>query len=152
MQIKNLKTDEYFLQPEWVVNIEVPFKAIDEFTKKLGEQIPLIQGNYSHCMYVRDNGRCRFKGNEGAHGGAEATIQEVPSSEVIISIPQDYEFLKRVLNVINKYHVHEEPTVRITEACGLRSLYNSDSKNPNKYWNRGDKEEIHGLSLELSVS
>ena len=148
MEIEGFKTDEYFLQSEWVVNIQVPFKAVDEFARVLGEEIPLIQGNYSHCVYVRDNGRCRFKGNEGAHGGAEETIQEVPSSEVIISIPQEYDFLKRVLAVINKYHVHEEPTVRITEALGFRSLYNSDAENPNKYWNRDDKEEIHGLSLK----
>ena len=148
MEIKDFKTDAYFLQAEWVINIQVPSKAIDEFTRMLGEEIPLMQGNYSHCMYVRDAGRCRFKGNEGAHGGAEKTIQEVPSSEVIISIPQEYDFLKRVLEAIDKYHVHEEPTVRISEAFGLRSLYNSDTNNPNRYWNRDDKEEIHGTSVK----
>ena len=147
MEIELLKTDEYFLQSEWVVNIQVPFKSVDEFTRVLGKKIPLIQGNYSHCMYIRDNGRCRFKGNDGAHGGVDDKIQEVLSSEVIISIPQEYEILKRLLEVIIKYHVHEEKTVNITKSLGFRSLYNSDTGNPNKYWNRNDKEEIHGSSL-----
>lgn len=147
MEIEFLKTDEYFLQSEWVVNIQVPFKAVDEFTRVLENEIPLIQGNYSHCMYIRDNGRCRFKGNDGAHGGVEDKIQEVLSSEVIISIPQEYEILKRLLEVINKHHVHEEPTVNIIKSLGFRSLYNSYSENPNKYWNRDDKEEIHRSSL-----
>ncbi len=98
-------------------------------------------------MYIRDCGRCRFKGNEGTYGGAEETIQEVPSSEIIISIPKKHEVLKRTLAVINQYHVHEEPTVSVTAAFGLRSLYKSDAENPNKYWNRDDSEEIHGVSL-----
>ena len=92
MEIKDFKTDAYFLQTEWVINIQVPSKAIDEFTKMLGAEIPLMQGNYSHCMYVRDAGRCRFKGNEGAHGGAEETIQEVPSGRSNYIHTQEYDF------------------------------------------------------------
>ena len=57
------------------MNIQVPLKTVDEFTRVLEAKIPLIQGNYSHCTYVGDTGRCRFKGNEGARGGAEETIQ-----------------------------------------------------------------------------
>lgn len=98
-------------------------------------------------MYIRDNGRCRFKRNEGAHSGAEKTIQEVPSSEVIISIPQESAALSKMLEIINQHHVHEEPIVRITEGFGLRSHYKLDPGNPNKYWNRDDSAGIHGLSL-----
>ena len=111
MKLETYQTDEYFLQPEWVVNIQIPSKAVSDFAKILGEKLLLVQGHYSQCMYIRDCGRCRFKGNEGAHGGSEETIQEVPSSEIIISIPQESKILKRTLKIIHQYHVHEEPTV-----------------------------------------
>lgn len=145
--LDDYKDETCYVEKEWQISIQTPSLAVDDFAKALGDNIPLIQGHYTHCMYIQDNGRCRFKGGEGAHSGLEDTVQEVPSSDVIISIPQDPSQLKQVLKIINKYHVHEEPTVRITETFGLRSLYNSDADNPNKYWNRDDSEKIHGSSL-----
>lgn len=143
------ESDVSLLEPEWIINIQIPVRGLSEFCKILGDKVPLIQGNYSHCMYIRDGGRCRFKGNEGAHGGVEETIQEVESAEIIMSIPQDNSILENILNVINHYHVHEEPTVRITNSFGLRSRYKTDVSNPNKYWNRSDRKEIHGTALKI---
>ncbi|WOV90225.1 MAG: hypothetical protein R1F54_06625 [Candidatus Zeuxoniibacter abyssi] len=147
LELNSVKTDKYFLQSEWVVNIQIPSKVANDFAKILGDEVPLMQGNYSHCMYIRDNGRCRFKGNKRAHGGAEETVQEVELSEIIISIPQEHEILEKILRVINQYHVHEEPTVRVSNAFGFRTLCNSDTKNPNKYWNCSDSKEIHGTPV-----
>ncbi|KAB7613759.1 hypothetical protein F9L33_10330 [Amylibacter sp. SFDW26] len=147
INLNKLEDKESFLEEQFVVSIQTPTKSVEEFAKMLGDNIELIQGNYSHCMYIRSNGHCRFKGNDGAHGGAEETIQEVPSAEIVVAIPHEVEMLQKLILVINKYHVHEEPTVHISSVFGLRSKYSSDSDNPNKYWNRKDAKEIHGEAI-----
>lgn len=143
-KLTEFETDASFLEAEWVITIQTPAGGLDGLLTALGENLPLKQGHYSHCAYVRHGGRCRFKSEDGAHGGAEDTIQEVDSAEVIISIPQDLEILRTALDVIERHHVQEEPTVRIASEFGLRSHYRSDASNPNKYWNRSDRDALHG--------
>ena len=53
LELNSVKTDKYFLQSEWVVNIQIPSKVANDFAKILGDEVPLMQGNYSHCMYIR---------------------------------------------------------------------------------------------------
>jgi len=147
VDLESYKTDEFFLVSEWVINIQVPALAAEDLAKALSGNLTLVQGNYSCCMYIRRSGDTRFKANRGAYGGVESTIQSVESCEIIISIPQEEAFLKQVLKTIQLHHVHEEPTVRITPAHCFRSAYNSDNNNPNKYWNRLDRDELHGEAI-----
>ena len=144
VDLNSFADKESFFEEQFVVSIQTPTRSVDEFAKVLGDNIELIQGNYSHCMYIRSNGYCRFKGNDGSHSGAETAVQEVPSAEIIIAIPHEVEALRKLVLIINKYHVHEEPTMHVSSVFGLRSKYCSDSDNPNKYWNRKDAKEIHG--------
>ena len=145
--VEAVHTENFYFVPEWEINIQTPSGGLDVLATALDDQIDLFQGQYSHCMYVRDHGRCRFKSEEGAHGGAENTIQEVDSVELIISIPQSDETLIKLLDVINEFHVHEEPTVRLNSTLGLRSKYAGDADNPNKYWNKANKDKLHGKAI-----
>lgn len=146
---ETIHTENFHFIHEWEINIQTPSGGLDVLASGIGKRIDLTQGHYSHCMYVRDHGRCRFKSEDGAHGGAENTIQEVDSVELIISIPQIDEMLIKLLDAINEFHVHEEPTMRIKNTLGLRSKYTGDVDNPNKYWNKANKDELHGKAIAI---
>ena len=113
VDLNSFADKESFFEEQFVVSIQTPTRSVDEFAKVLGDNIELIQGNYSHCMYIRSNGYCRFKGNDGSHSGAETAVQEVPSAEIVIAIPHEVEALRKLVLIINKYHVHEEPTKHV---------------------------------------
>ena len=67
VDLNSFADKESFFEEQFVVSIQTPTRSVDEFAKVLGDNIELIQGNYSHCMYIRSNGYCRFKGNDGSH-------------------------------------------------------------------------------------
>jgi len=136
-----------FLQFEWRVTIQCPTAGIEVLTKALGRDLPLQQGAYDNCLYVRENGYQQFRALEGSHAGDEGTIQTTKSSEIIFTIAADPEILKQAFDVIFTYGVQEEPTVSVEEVWGSRSKYLDDKDNPNRYWNRPDAYEIHGSSI-----
>lgn len=59
-------------------------------------------------------------------------------------VAHDLQLLARALSVIKHHHVHEEPTINVTETWSCRSGEDDTSDNPNRYWNRQDAEAIHG--------
>lgn len=135
-----------FLQPEWRITIQCPTAGVEVLTKALGRDLPLQQGAYDNCLYVRRKGYQQFRALEGSHAGDEGTIQTTKSSEIIFTITADPELLKLAFDVIFTYGVQEEPTVSVEEVWGSRSKYLDDKDNPNRYWNRPDADEIHGSS------
>jgi len=64
------------LEREWVVTIDTPTRGVEPVLEALGRKLPLVQGPYDNCMYVRENGYQRFRALEGSHAGAEGTIQK----------------------------------------------------------------------------
>ena len=136
------------LEKEWVITIDTPMAGVDVVTKALGEQLPLIQGPYDHCLYVREGGYQMFRALEGSHAGAEGTVQKTKAAQIIISILPDLELLHKTFEVIFAVHVNEEPTIRVTEEWGSRSKLLDDKDNPNRYWNRSDADELHGESVK----
>lgn len=135
-----------FLQHEWRITIQCPTAGIEVLKKALGRDLPLQQGAYDNCLYVRNNGYQQFRALEGSHAGDEGTIQTTESSEIIFTITADPEILKLAFDVIFTYGVQEEPTVSVEEVWGSHSKYLDDKDNPNRYWNRPDADEIHGSS------
>lgn len=136
------------LEREWVVAIQVPTGGLDSLLLALGSRLDLVQGAYDSCLYVVGGGQQRFRACEGAHAGAEGTVQSTPSFEVILSIPADVEKLNEVFEVVFQFHVQEDPTIRVHEVWGSRSKYLDDKDNSNRYWNRADAAEIHGIAVE----
>ena len=134
------------LQLEWRLTIQYPKAGVEVLTKALGRDLPLQQGAYDNCLFVRRNGYQQFRSLEGSHAGDEGTIQTTESSEIIFTIAADPEILKLAFDVIFAYGVQEEPTVSVEEVWGSRSKYLDDKDNPNQYWNRPDVDEIHGSS------
>ncbi len=132
------------LEREWVVTIDTPNGGLEQLLMALGDGLPLIQGPYDNCMYVRDAGYQRFRALEGSHAGDEGTIQQVPASQVVISLPPDQAILARAFAVIFAAHVNEEPTIRVSEEWASRSKLLDDKDNPNRYWNRPDAQDLHG--------
>ncbi len=134
------------LQLEWCITIQCPTAGVEGLTKALGRDLPLQQGAYDNCLYVRQNGYQQFRALEGSHAGDEGTIQTTKASEIVFTIAADPEILKLAFDVIFTYGVQEEPTVSVEEIWGSRSKYLDDKDNPNRYWNRPDADEIHGSS------
>lgn len=136
------------LEREWVVTIDTPISGVDAVLSALGAQLPLVQGPYDNCMFVRENGYQRFRALEGAHAGAEGTIQQTAASQIVFSIPPDPKLLNKAFEVIFAAHVNEEPTIRVEQVWGCRSKLLDDKDNPNRYWNKRDADAIHGSVVE----
>lgn len=134
------------LEREWVVTIDTPVAGVEPLVKALGDQLPLTQGPYDNCMFVRDSGYQRFRALEGSHAGAEGTIQKTAAQQIVFSLPCDPDLLSKAFSVIFAAHVNEEPTIRVEEIWGSRSKLLNDKDNPNRYWNRPDADQIHGDS------
>lgn len=128
---------------ELVITIDTPNAGVEPLLRALGEGLPLRQGPYDNCLYVREGGFQQFRALEGSHAGDEGTIQRTAAAQVVFSLPADLEMLRTAFDVIFAAHVNEEPTIRITEAWGSRSKL-LDADNPNRYWNQSDAEQIHG--------
>jgi len=132
------------LEHEWVVTIDTPTAGVDNVTAALGARVPLVQGPYDNCLFVRDAGYQQFRSLEGSHAGDEGTLQRTAASQIEFSIPPDRQLLSTVFDVVFEAHVNEEPTIRIHEAFGSRSKLLNDGDNPNRYWNRPDAAALHG--------
>lgn len=135
-----------FLQPEWRLTIQCPTAGVGVLKKALGRDLPLQQGAYDNCLYVREKGYQQFRALEGSHAGDEGTIQTTKSSEIVFTIAADPETLKLAFEIIFACGVQEDPTISVEEVWGSRSKYLDDKDNPNRYWNRPDADEIHGTS------
>ena len=146
--LHGLDTGPAILEREWVITIDTPTAGVEQLTAALGKRIPLLQGPYDNCLYVRESGYQQFRALEGSHAGAEGTVQRTPASQVEFAIPPDQELLQQVFEVVFGAHVNEEPTIRVSEALGSRSKLLDDADNPNRYWNRTDADEIHGEAID----
>ncbi len=134
------------LEREWVITIDTPSGGVEPVLIALGKELPLVQGPYDNCMFVRENGYQRFRALEGSHAGAEGTIQKTAAQQIVFSLPCDPDLLSKAFDVIFSVHVNEEPTIRVEEVWGSRSKFLDDKENPNRYWNRADAQELHGRS------
>ena len=135
------------LEREWVITIDTPTADVDQLTAALGEHIPLVQGPYDHCLYVREAGYQQFRALPGSHAGDEGTVQRTAASQIEFGIAPSNDLLAKVFDVVFAAHVNEEPTIRVSETLASRSKFLDDRDNPNRYWNRPDADAIHGTSL-----
>ena len=53
------------------------------------------------------------------------------------------ESLNHAIETIVRAHVHEEPTISMTQSWSYLSGTLKDEDNPNRYWNRSDAKELH---------
>jgi len=134
------------LDKEWRVTVQCPVGGVAVLLSALGRQLPLMQGSYDNCLYVRPAGYQTFRALEGSHAGNEDTIQTTKSDEIVFTIPPDLSLLRKAFDVIFTFGVQEDPTIHIEQIWGSRSKYLDDKNNPNRYWNRPDADEIHGSS------
>ena len=111
---------------EWVVIVDTPTGGVNSVCDALGAQLPLSQGPYDNCLFVREAGYQRFRALEGSHAGAEGTIQQTPAQQIVFSLPPDSALLSKAFDVIFSSHVNEEPTIRVTEVWGSRSKFIDD--------------------------
>ncbi len=147
-QLDNFDMKPAILEREWVVTVDTPLGGVEIVQEALGNQLPLVQGPYDNCMYVRESGYQRFRALKGSHAGDEGTIQQTPAAQIIFSLPCDVALLRKAFEIIFAVHVNEEPTIRVAEVWGARSRFLDDKDNPNRYWNRADAEKLHGESVK----
>lgn len=146
-ELDGLDMNPTVLERELVVTIDTPSAGVESLLTALGGGLPLRQGPYDNCLFVRDAGYQQFRALEGSHAGDERTIQRTAASQVVFSMPADLDMLRTAFDVIFAAHVNEDPTVRVTEAWGSRSKL-LDPDNPNRYWNQPDADEIHGDAID----
>lgn len=139
------------LELEWVVTVDTPTAGVDQVVAALGDQVSLVQGPYDRCLFVRQAGYQQFRALEGSRAGAEGTLQRTDASQIEFSIPPDLQLLSHVFDVVFAAHVNEEPTIRVQEAFASRSKLLDDDDNPNRYWNRPDADELHGIAIETTA-
>lgn len=135
------------LEREWLVTVDTPTGGVGPVMEALGRELPLVQGPYDNCLYVREGGYQRFRALEGSHAGAEGTVQQTPACQIVFSIPPSRALLSKAFEVIFAVHVNEEPTIRVEEVWGSRSKLLDDKDNPNRYWNRPDAAALHGQAV-----
>ena len=143
---------EFSLERRWQVTVQTPEASLDELVSAIQENLDLVQGAYSHCLYIRRSGTTRFRNRAGAHGEVEVVVREVPSAEIVLAIPRDgeslgsLESLERAIRCIAWHHVQEEPVISVIGTWGYLAGSGSGRDNPNRYWNREDGDEIHGTA------
>ena len=147
-KLDNMDMPAVYLEREWQITIQTPLGGLDNLLTALGRDIPLKQGAYDNCLYVRKAGSQRFRALTGSHAGAERTVQATDSAEIVFSIPIDEAMLTQVFATIFANSCQEDPTVRVQEVWGCRSRYLFDKDNPNRYWNRSDAAQIHGTATK----
>jgi len=145
--LKNTCLEDASLEKEWMITIQTPVQGLERLLEALRKSLDLKQGHYDCCLQVTGPGEQQFRALAGSHAGAEHTLQSVTVVDVTISIAPDELLLKRAFSVIFENHVHEDPTIRVSECWGSRSKYSGDKNNPNKYWNRPDAAEVHGRTV-----
>jgi len=146
-ELDDFDTTPATLEREWVITVDTPTGGVPPVLEALGKELPLVQGPYDNCMFVRENGYQQFRALKGSHAGAEGTIQQTPAQQIVFSIPPDQDLLRKAFDVIFAVHVNEEPTIRVEEVWGSRSKLLDDKDNPNRYWNRRDADSLHGKSV-----
>ncbi len=67
------------LEREWVVTIDTPTRGVEPVLEALGRKLPLVQGPYDNCMYVRENGYQRFRALEALSRRCRRYNSEDPS-------------------------------------------------------------------------
>ena len=135
------------LEAEWLITIDSPSGGVEPVLHAIEQRLPLIQGPYDCCTFVRERGYQRFRALEGSHAGAEGTVQQTEAAQIAFSIPRDPDLLRKAFALIFAVHVNEEPTIRVQDAWGCRSKLLDDKDNPYRYWNRPDSDKLHGESV-----
>lgn len=136
------------LEAEWLITVDTPVGGVEGVLRALENALPLDQGPYDCCTYVREGGFQRFRALAGSHAGAEGTVQQTAAAQIVFSIDRDPALLSRAFDVIFAAHVNEEPTIRVQEGWGSRSKLLDDKDNPNRYWNRPDADTLHGEAVK----
>lgn len=145
--LQDLDVGAAVLEAEWMITIDTPESGVSNVLTALEENIPLNQGPYDCCSFIRTGGLQRFRCLDGSHAGDEGTIRQTPASQIIVSIPQDKGLLRELFEVVFNSHVNEEPTIRVQAVWGSRSARLDDKNNPNRYWNRPDADSLHGTTI-----
>ena len=148
--LDSLDTKVMQLRREWRVTIQCPTGGTDDLVQVLGQNLPLTQGAYDHCLYLRSSGEQQFRAGEGSHAGDEGTIQATSCNEIVFTLPIDIQVLKRMFDLVFEFGVQEEPTIQVDEIWSSFSKYAEDKDNPNRYWNRPNAAELHGLAKPVS--
>jgi len=137
---------DFSVVKRWMVAIQTPVRALEESISVIESGIDLVQGNYSHCMYVRRGGQVRFKNEDDAYGDTERPVRAVDSAEIALTLPHDPDWLSAELSSIRDKHVHEEPTIGVNETWGCLTGDDIDADNANRYryCNHEDANAIYG--------
>ena len=144
--MKNIDLGSAYHENKWALSIQTPVTGMDGLLDAMRTQLAQRQVHSTRCLHITGPGKQQFRVRDGSRSGAQEAVQSLPVGEIGIPISMDQHILRKTFEVILEQHVHENPTILVTECWATRSRYTCDPANPNKYWNRADADELHGTA------
>ncbi len=130
------------LKNQYLVIIQIQHHEAESFLEKINREVDLGYGNYDMCAFISSTGISKYRHLEGSEGGASEKIHSVETTEIVLTINKTNSELEKLIDVIYYYHPFEEPVVLVSDT--MSGLYNGngDKSNPNKWWNRSDRNKL----------
>ena len=126
------------MQPMWLVMFQAPEEDIDRIFEAITKVAPLIQGKTDRNGYRAPDGLEYYRPREGTPTGAEDDTRKRPNvDEMRFFIPRDEALLNAVIEAVYESHSYYEPVITVTEVLRSQCKGLDDSKNPNRWWNKG---------------
>lgn len=124
----------YRLERIYIVSVHVPSASVDKILQSLTAAVSLEYGKYDHVAFIDAEGSEQFRPLANSKFGASNSVEADPSKVVTVSLVHDAKVLRKALSALHQAHPYEEPVIYVTEGWRTRST-NSDTSNPNRWWN-----------------
>ena len=127
--------------PVWTVEVQTLPTDTDRILDEVMKVHPLSFGRYQRNASISAVGKETAQPEpestttthvQGFQAGATETY---PMVELKISIERDLGALAKVMDAIIYAHHYEEPVIFIREDWASRAAYDTQSDNPNRWWN-----------------
>ena len=127
--------------PVWTLEIQTVPDDVGKILDAVVAVHSLCYGRYDRNASVSAPGVETSRPQAGSttetHAGGfeRGSIESYPFAEIKISIERDPAVLSVVMDAICHVHHYEEPVIFLREDWASRTNYDTNSQNPNRWWN-----------------
>ena len=131
-------TRALLMEPMWLVTYLAPREDIDRIFDAVRSIVPLVHGRTDQNGYRVPGGFEYYRPKEGTPTGAEEEVRKRPDvEEMRFCLPRDETQLSAVIDIIYEVNSYYEPVIFVQEILRSQTKGLDDSKNPNRWWNKG---------------
>jgi hypothetical protein len=142
--LENYTAKSGSLEAVYTIEIQTLPDNVDKILDAILEVHPLDYGRCHRKASISAVGMETLQPDEDSASAAHIKGFKVgermtyPMVELKFSIERDMTTLEKVMDVILSVHHYAEPTIFVREDWASRAVYyDTDSKNPNRWWNDG---------------